>query len=113
MASYSRAETGDGWDQTISKTVSAIASTREVVAGPITTSHKSVPFAGLRDTVPSPTHGTDFPIVTPLVWERWEAQPKDAGRLDDFHDVIHCLKFGFKIGVSSSIPDVFSPIRTR
>jgi hypothetical protein len=70
----------------------------------------SVPGVEFLSTALRTTPEQDlFPIVTPLRWQRWEAVLSEAGLLDRFADVPLGLRFGFKIGVSSSVSTVFSP----
>src|ERR1700730_2194738 len=46
---------------------------------------------------------------TPLLWEWWESALREAGLLDRFSDVPLGIHFGFSLGVSSVITQVFSP----
>ena len=50
-----------------------------------------------------------FPIVTPLLWEKWWDALQDSGVLDEFADVPRGLCFGFKIGVSAGLTSTFTP----
>jgi hypothetical protein len=54
-----------------------------------------------------------FPIVTPLRWWSWEAALAEAGLLSDFADVPLGIRFGFRLGISSSIASVFSPVNHK
>jgi len=50
-----------------------------------------------------------LPIVTPLLWDKWEELLDAVGVLDVFWDVPLGLCNGFCLGVSSSISSTFSP----
>ncbi|KAG2030342.1 hypothetical protein BDR03DRAFT_1017254 [Suillus americanus] len=49
-----------------------------------------------------------LPIVTPLLWDKWEELLEAVGVLDTFWDVPLGLCNGFHLGVSSSISSTFS-----
>jgi hypothetical protein len=83
----------------------ASASTAMAVSSPPAPSGTSARGVGALSTALRRTPSSeDFPIVTPLRWQRWE-----AGLLDAFADIPLGIRLGFKIGVSSSLSSVYSP----
>jgi len=66
--------------------------------------------AELRSIMRNPVRQYEvFPIVTPLLWERWQDALRGAGVLSKFADVPRGLCFGFKIGVSAALTSTFTP----
>jgi hypothetical protein len=50
-----------------------------------------------------------LPVVTPLRWRAWEDELQAAGCLDNFADVPYGIRYGFKLGVESTIDSTYIP----
>jgi hypothetical protein len=50
-----------------------------------------------------------FPIVTPLLWEKWQDALTVAGVLDDFKDIPYGLCFSFHISICDALLATFTP----
>lgn len=75
--------------------------------------HTSVPFAATPATTPKPAETDPRAIVTPLHADAWESTLRKFGLCHLFHDVPSGIRYGFALGVSSSLVSTYIPPNHR
>jgi hypothetical protein len=72
------------------------------------------PSAELRAILLNPAKCEQiFPIVTPLLHERWSKALLEAGLLDEYHDLPKGICFGFRSGLKNTITSSYIPPNAR
>jgi hypothetical protein len=70
---------------------------------------QSVDGTDTQPRITTPECDNLLKIITPLCWQAWEEELRNAGVLDQYQDIIHNLQFSFPSGVTSTPLETFTP----